>query len=167
MPGTTEAAHDALPAAAAIEILNATVAVLKNICGRKPDSASTGDSPQGEGLSATIRYAGDLSFELALGIPRDTAKPLATKFAGVPIDYDCDVMADLIGEVANVIAGAVAARLDLAGFATDISLPDIAPTLDEVSGRSVVERSKLDAGFGPMWLTIRVPSSASDRAVCP
>ncbi len=148
-------ARESLPAPAVEAVVDETVETLRKICGKKPAVSAGDDVRPGEGLTAVIGYDGELRFELAFGIPRETARPLATKFAGVPIDYDCDVMPDMIGEIVNVIAGAVAARLQTTGFETSISLPRVGPTADDAGAGTVLRTAVLDAGFGPMYVTIR------------
>jgi len=61
-----------------------------------------------------------------LGLPRETAKAVTAKFAGFEIDYDGPDMGDVVGELANVVAGDAAGRLEARGIRADLSLPTVA-----------------------------------------
>ena len=77
------------------------------------------------GTIGIIPFVGEFSWSLGVGLPKQTAIALAEKFAGFAIDYDSADMADVVGELANVLAGDVAARLDSAGCPTKLGLPAV------------------------------------------
>jgi CheY-specific phosphatase CheX len=72
-----------------------------------------------------ISYSGTLAWSFALILPEKTAKALAEKFAGFPIPFESSDMGDVIGEMANVIAGDISARLDAKGIVAQMSLPSV------------------------------------------
>lgn len=94
-----------------------------------------GDSPEYQGadrdrspLDAVVGilpFVGDPDFSLHLGIPRDTAVSLALHFAGFEIEFDSADMGDVVGELANVLAGDIRARLDEIGRAVHLGLPSV------------------------------------------
>ena len=55
--------------------------------------------------------------------PQQVATQLAVRFAGFDIDYESDDMTDVVGELANVLAGEALARLDALGVKATMGLP--------------------------------------------
>ena len=77
------------------------------------------------GICGTISFLGDPYWSLVLGCPASTATSIAVTFTGMEIDFDSPDMGDAIGELVNIIAGDVVARLEERGIATAMSLPNI------------------------------------------
>jgi CheY-specific phosphatase CheX len=65
-----------------------------------------------------------------LNFPRETATTMALRFAGFEIPYESEDMGDVIGELANVLAGDLCAQLDAKGVRGDMSLPTVVRASD-------------------------------------
>lgn len=100
--------------------------VISSLCGLQshvdPDA---GDVCIQEVMLAVISLVGDVEWSVFLGLPRQTAVALSAKFAGFQIAFEADEMGDAVGEMANIFAGEVKARLDQKGVKADISLPSV------------------------------------------
>jgi len=122
----TEAADDplkykeCLPEATADVFTNSYGIAMERDEGEAPDDLSGNGA-----IVSIISLVGDVEWTLSLGLPRETAEALAEKFAGFPIPFDSTDMADVVGEILNVIAGAVKLRLDQHGVKTSLSLPAV------------------------------------------
>jgi CheY-specific phosphatase CheX len=91
-----------------------------------------------------IAVIGDVSWSLSLAFSSETAVRIAKKFAGFEIEYDSADMADVVGELANVLAGDVVARLDELGIKAALSLPTVARVSDlKLSEPGAVESLRL------------------------
>lgn len=84
---------------------------------------STGDDVPCDGITGIISLVGDVSWSLMLCLPRESAAALAVGFAGFEIPFDSADMGDVVGEMANVLAGDISARLDALGVKAELSLP--------------------------------------------
>ena len=111
------------------------------------------------GVAGIISLVGDVSWSLTLGLPPATALALSTSFTGFEVDYDSDDMADLVGELANILAGDIAARLDRARLRASLSLPTVARGqnlfLAQPDGASMT-RMRFTSPDGGFWLTLGV-----------
>ncbi len=105
---------------AAVDILTAT-------CGLQPqeDEALDEGILQHEALMAVISLVGDVGWSVFIGIPRSTAEPLVQKFAGFEVPFDSPDMCDAVGELCNIFAGDIKAKLDAQGVRAEISLPSV------------------------------------------
>ncbi|MTI86511.1 MAG: chemotaxis protein CheX [Balneolaceae bacterium] len=65
----------------------------------------------------------ELTFSLMMAIPKETALNLSEAFIGVKLPFDSHDMGDLIAEIANILAGDVAASIEKVGFRGQSSLP--------------------------------------------
>lgn len=65
----------------------------------------------------------DLTFSLMMAIPKATALKISEAFVGMELPFDSGDMGDLIGEIANILAGDVAANIEKVGFRGQSSLP--------------------------------------------
>lgn len=83
-----------------------------------------------EGIIGIISIVGDVSWALMLGFPRRTASTLAPVFAGFDIPYESEDMGDIVGELANIAAGDLVARLEVVGIRSGLSLPTVARASD-------------------------------------
>ncbi|MZH03126.1 MAG: chemotaxis protein CheX [Nitrospinae bacterium] len=81
--------------------------------------------PMGEGVVGIISFMGDVNYIIMLGLPRDSAIAMASKFCGFDIDYESPDMGDVVGELANVLAGDIVARMSQEDFKVTMSLPTI------------------------------------------
>lgn len=79
----------------------------------------------GEGVVGIISFMGDVNYIIMLALPKDSAIAMASKFCGFEIDYDSPDMGDVVGELANVLAGDIVARMSKEDFKVTMSLPTI------------------------------------------
>jgi chemotaxis protein CheX len=104
-----------------------TQATFLTICGAEAEYVGTCVAGHDTtGVQGIIAVVGDLSWSLSLAFSPETAEALALQFAGFEIAYDSADMNDMIGEIANVLAGDVVARLDAQGHNVKMSLPTVA-----------------------------------------
>lgn len=78
------------------------------------------------GIMGVISFFGDPVWSFAVVLPEATAVAVAKKFAGFDIPFQSSDMGDLVGEMANVIAGEICSRLDSRGVKAQMSLPTVA-----------------------------------------
>ena len=97
---------------------------LKSTCGLHYQE-QTKNTEEVAGIMATISFGGQQSWALSLVLPNHTAEALAESFAGFPILRDSPDMGDVIGEIVNVIAGGICARLAAQGINAQMSLPTV------------------------------------------
>jgi len=84
-----------------------------------------GDAPCA-GIMGVISFFGDTIWSFAVVLPEATATTVAKKFAGFDIEFSSPDMGDLVGEMANVMAGEICSRLDTRGMKSQMSLPTVA-----------------------------------------
>ncbi len=114
------------PANVADAVTLATRTILASICGNEASCLSHEyHDESATGIVGIISFTGDLSWSFALMLPEQTACLMAQKFAGFPILFDSPDMGDVVGELANVIAGDITARLDRIGVRANMSLPTV------------------------------------------
>lgn len=77
------------------------------------------------GIMSTISFLGDPSWAFALAFPEGAAVTIAKSFAGFDIEFESPDMGDLLGEIANVVAGDISARLANKGIRAQMSLPTV------------------------------------------
>lgn len=141
-------------------LAESTRSTLGAICGAEPvlEQASVTE-PAAESVQGIIAMVGDLSWSMSLAFPPETAVPLARKFSGFDIDYDSADMNDVIGELANVMAGDVVARLDRRGCKVKMSLPTVARGTDLhvlQPGAVSMLRMQFRLPQGPAWVALAV-----------
>jgi len=110
-----------------------------------------------EVVIAIISLVGQVEWSLFIGLPKATAIGLAAKFAGFEIPYDSPDMGDAVGELANLLAGDVKARLDARGVKADISLPTVLRAQDIhvlIQRNSPSQKSCYRSELGPMWIGV-------------
>ncbi|MCS6861883.1 MAG: chemotaxis protein CheX [Abditibacteriales bacterium] len=124
---TSVSEHGTVPATLVEAVQRATVATFSMICGEEPSYIGDGnDRPKYDGLVGIISFTGDVPWSLMLGLPRETAMALAVKFTGMEIDFDSPDMGDVVGELANILAGDATAQLDAVGVTVQMSVPTAA-----------------------------------------
>ena len=82
-------------------------------------------SRQVEGVVGLISFVGDVTWSLAMMFPQKAAESLAFKFAGFEIEYESADMGDVVGEIANVLAGVICGELESEGIKSYMSLPTV------------------------------------------
>lgn len=63
------------------------------------------------------------SWLMSLALPRHTALHIASVFSGFDIEFESPDMTDIVGEMANVLAGDIIARIAEHGLIAEMSLP--------------------------------------------
>jgi len=79
----------------------------------------------GDGVVGIISFVGDINWIMLMGFPRECAKGLVAKFTGFELDYESPDMGDVVGEMANVLAGDIVARLRDGSVKVSMSLPTV------------------------------------------
>ena len=123
-----------------------------------------------EAVLSIISLVGKNPITMLLYFPRETACKFSEAFAGMELEYDSSDMNDLIGELANIIAGDTKARLDGAGFEVHLSLPTV------IKGRSVkvafrdptaIEDCTYTSEQGPFMVRLAVSGSSNFNTPMP
>lgn len=112
--------------AAIVEVVrNSALETCAMMCGEEPAIVECHEYSSNEGITGIISMFSDSTWSLMMSFPRDTSVAIAEKFCGLSLAYDSEDMADLVGEMANVLAGDVSARLDAMGIRAELSLPAV------------------------------------------
>ena len=102
------------------------ISIFNTIFGAEPKLTSGEDGTNlGDGVVGIISFMGDVNYIIMLALPKDSAIAMASKFCGFDIDYNSPDMGDVVGELANVLAGDIVARMSKADFKVTMSLPTI------------------------------------------
>lgn len=110
-----------------VDVLRSSVtAVFSMFCGEEPSFLGLGNDGASGSVIGIIAMVGDVSWSLAVGFSNNTAEAMARQFAGMDIPFDSPDMSDVVGELANVLAGDVVARLDERGVKVGMSIPTVA-----------------------------------------
>jgi CheY-specific phosphatase CheX len=107
-------------------VRDAAVEFFGTYCGMQP--CERPDEPvdaPGPGIMGVISFFGNPVWSVSLVMPEATAVTAARMFAGFDIAFDSPDMGDLVGEMANVMAGDITARLDAHGITAQMSLPTV------------------------------------------
>lgn len=113
----------AFPAVLGDAVRDAADDFFRSSCGLKYAEQPEGAAESAAGIMSTISFMGDQPWTFSLVLPDRTAVAMARAFAGFDIPADSPDMGDVIGEVVNVIAGGICARLDAKGIKAQMSLP--------------------------------------------
>jgi chemotaxis protein CheX len=135
-------------AESAVGILNATCGV--QLKSQQDDGTLSDDGA----IIAFISLVGDVEWSIFLGLTRQSACALAERFAGFEIPFESDDMGDAIGELSNILAGEVKARLDKKAAKVEISLPSVirAESLCVLKQRGVsMSKACFDSSMGTLW----------------
>jgi CheY-specific phosphatase CheX len=165
MSTPTQAEPSVFPAAIADGVRAAFQATFSSICGSAVTVAPEGASPSGgPGIVGILSFFGDISWTLSLGLPCETASALAVKFAGFDIPFDSPDMGDIVGELANVVAGDIVAQLDARRVKAQMSLPMVARGSDLellAPGHKPSVRFACDSPQGPFWYKLVVAKAGT------
>jgi chemotaxis protein CheX len=107
-------------------VAGAVIDVMNAICGDAAQHEDCGDAELSCGIIGVISLISQDAWSMMVGLPRDTAIAFAKQFTGNDITYDSRDMGDVVGELANIIAGHAAGRMETAGMKASLSLPIIA-----------------------------------------
>jgi CheY-specific phosphatase CheX len=122
------------------------------------------------GLVGTIYFVGDLTWSLNLIFPRLTAGCLIRKFSGLDVDYDSPEMEDAVGELTNVVGGAVGASFHDQDINVQMSLPMVVRCPD-LKTLMPVDLNLTVVGYlstkGNLWLKTRVAENCHRQVRMP
>ena len=79
----------------------------------------------GDGIVGIISYTGDITWIMMMSFPKDCTASLFARFAGFELDYDSPDMGDVVGEMANILAGNIVGCLQEKGIKCAMSLPTL------------------------------------------
>ncbi len=100
--------------------------IFNTIFGAEPTlETELNDKTLGDGVVGIISFMGDANYIIMLALPKKSAIAMASKFCGFEIDYDSPDMGDVVGELANVLAGDIVARMNKESLKVTMSLPTI------------------------------------------
>jgi len=111
-----------------VDCVKASVAsVFQKSFGDNPSFQKEDEGTQilGEGIVGIISYTGDITWIMMMSFPKDCAKGLFARFAGFELDYDSPDMGDVVGEMANILAGNIVACLRERDVKCAMSLPTL------------------------------------------
>ena len=138
-------------------VRDAAADFFKSTCGLKYQEQPDGAEESSSGIMSTISFLGESPWAFSLVLPDQTAIAMARAFAGFEIPIDSPDMGDVIGEVVNVIAGGICARLDAKGIKVQMSLPTVVRG-DNVAVLVPSGASTKRMGFtgpnGPCWFRL-------------
>jgi chemotaxis protein CheX len=83
-----------------------------------------------DGMFAVMGFLGDHTWSFTLILPRETATGFTQSFTGFEIPYLSADMGDVVGELANVLAGEVISQLHNRNFVGRMGLPTVARGTD-------------------------------------
>ncbi|MEQ9035166.1 MAG: chemotaxis protein CheX [Gracilimonas sp.] len=109
-----------------VEIVQESVInTFTSICGGTPECVQQEDeSGPLNGIIGNIAvFNADHTFSLMIAIPKATALKISDAFLGMELPFESHDMGDLIAEIANILAGEVAANIEKVGFRGQSSLP--------------------------------------------
>jgi CheY-specific phosphatase CheX len=117
---------NAFPPVVSNAVQEAATAFFQTSCGLShvPNAETEQEAPCA-GIMSTISFLGDPPWAFALAFPEGAAVTIAKAFAGFDIEFDSPDMGDLLGEIANVVAGDISARLAKKGIKAQMSLPTV------------------------------------------
>jgi CheY-specific phosphatase CheX len=147
-----------LPPAIAEGVGQAVEGTLASICGAAPQRLA--DDAAGvptADLIGLITFLGDVSWSFSLLLPEATAVSLIKTFVGMEIPIDSPDMGDAVGELVNVIAGDIVAKLDARRVKAKMSLPLVARGPDVkvyASTAAPAVRLAYRAAQGPFWVKL-------------
>lgn len=148
----------AFPAAVSEVVRDAAVAFFGTYCGMEPTECDDAPSEQsGSGIMGVISFFGTPVWSLSLILPEATAVTAGKAFTGMDIPFDSPDMGDLVGEMANVMAGDIVARLDGIGIAAQMSLPTVARGSDVellAPSNACTARIKFVSPTGDFWFRL-------------
>jgi chemotaxis protein CheX len=107
-------------------VIKGTESIFTTILGSETAYCEGGvDGIGGEGVVGIISYVGDISWSMILVLPKESAIKMGNQFTGFEVPYDSPDMGDVVGELANVLAGDLVGRLSTEGVKVQMSLPTI------------------------------------------
>ena len=121
-----------------------------------------GDGPMNGIVGNITVFNSEHTLSLMLAIPKETALYLSEVFIGMEIPFESDDMGDLIGEIANILAGDVAANVEKVGFRGQSSLPTATRGSNLtlfMPSKPPREEMKISSENTELWLTMVLSES--------
>lgn len=123
---TIEFKNDVMPEKLTNCVKDSILAIFKSIFSVEPIPRPTEDGAKvGDGVVGIISFVGDVTWLLMLVLPKSSAQTIAFKFTNFEVAYESPDMGDVVGELSNVLAGDIVARLSAEGTKVTMSLPTI------------------------------------------
>src|SRR5688572_13568276 len=97
---------------------------------RSASQPPSDEEPVGDVIVGLLSFAGDVAYSFAVILPEKTAPNLARDFAGMELTFDHPDMLYVAGELANLIAGDLVARMEACHIHTRMSLPSLSRGTD-------------------------------------
>lgn len=138
-------------------VRDAAADFFRSSCGLKFQEKDNSADESGAGIMSTISFLGEQPWAFSLVLPNGTAIAMAKAFAGFDIPIDSPDMGDVIGEVVNVIAGGICARLDAKGIKVQMSLPTVvrgANVAVLIPSGATTKRMEFAGSNGPCWFQL-------------
>jgi CheY-specific phosphatase CheX len=158
MPELQTAPSDTFPPIIGDAVRDAAADFFKSSCNLKyQEHPESEEEAPASGMMSTISFLGDQPWSFSLLLPDETAVALAKAFAGFEIPADSADMGDVIGEVVNVIAGGICARLDARGIKAQMSLPTVVRGANVsvlVPSGALTKRMGFTGPNGTCWLRL-------------
>ncbi|HEX5272179.1 MAG TPA: chemotaxis protein CheX [Gemmataceae bacterium] len=156
-------AHGVALSPAIVEgVAEAVENTLASICGARPERLTDDPPPQAD-IIGIITFVGDAAWSFSILMPEATAVALIQTFVGMEIPFDSADMGDAAGELANVIAGDIVARLDARRVKAKMSLPLVARG-QNVKVFGVATAACVRLGYrgaqGPFWIKLAAEEQA-------
>lgn len=146
----------------------ATVTTFSAIIGDEPVYQGKGDDARpGASIIGIISIISKkMVWSVLLEFPRETAVALAERFAGFEIPFEGEDMGDVVGELANILAGDLTSRLSGMGIQGDMSLPTIVrgSGIDMIVPEGHSEQMSFSSSVGAIHL--RIVSGEPHNATC-
>ncbi len=117
-PLTTDHPH-------AMCVREAVASTFSAFCGEPPLFSDTGEPASESVIVGIISLMGERPWTMMMSLPCQTAEALALVFVGMEIPFDSDDMGDVVGELTNILAGSVLAKLEGVGISAEMSLPTV------------------------------------------
>jgi chemotaxis protein CheX len=158
---------EVFPVAVAEAVQTAVELSMTSILGAKPQINLTNPDASGQGgVVGIISFLGESNWTFGLILPEAIAPALAKQFAGFDISFDSPDMGDVVGELANVIAGDIVAQLDKRKLKAQMSLPMVARGHDvELFGPTGRPQTTLEfrSNLGTFWCKLAAGKQGSIR----
>jgi chemotaxis protein CheX len=146
------------PPALSAAVRDSAIEFFGTYCGMQPcERADQPMEASGPGIMGVISFFGDPVWSVSLVMPEKTAVTAAKAFAGFDIAFDSPDMGDIVGEMANVMAGDIVARLDARGIAAQMSLPTVARGHDVellTAANACAARLRFESSNGGFWFRL-------------
>lgn len=117
-PLTTDHPH-------ALCVREAVACTFSAFCGEPPLFIDHDETANESVIVGIISLMSERSCTMMLSLPCQTAEALALGFVGMEIPFDSDDMGDVVGELTNILAGSVIAKLEAIGISAEMSLPTV------------------------------------------